>query len=439
MIEFGIEPGDTVGAAVSGGVDSMVLLDVLCNLRDELNIIIEVYHFEHRIRGQASLDDMRFVEAQCAARGVGCVTGREDVVRLAREWGVSLETAARHARYAFLDAQRAGLIATAHHAGDMAETVIMNLCRGSGLKGLCGIPERRGRYIRPLLGVTREEIENYAAENGVKYVHDATNDDTAYTRNFVRAQVLPLLKTVNEQAVSHIAAAAKLLAEDEEALAEAAQNAGGIQTNKDGTGVGIDIAVLLGQNTAVRKRMIRLALQMSGGLNDISSGHVDDVLMLAERNVSGKSVELPGGFAAAVEYGKLSIGKKKEKNYNNALVRFNGRGHYELHGIELWCEAGVGMVREPKTECFDMEALNGACFRRRQDGDYIRPLGMSGKKRLSDYLSDRKVPLLARDSLVVLAKDSEVFWVVGVGVSETTKTRENTGCYILRYGEKSNA
>ncbi len=437
MIEFGIRTGDTVGAAVSGGIDSMVLLDVLCNLRDELNIIIEVYHFEHGIRGQASLDDMRFVEAQCAVRGVGCVTGREDVVRLAREWGVSLETAARHARYAFLDAQQAGFIATAHHAGDMAETVIMNLCRGSGLKGLCGIPERRGRYIRPLLGISREEIENYAAENGVTYVHDATNDDTGYTRNFVRAQVLPLLKAVNEQAVSHIAATAKLLAEDEEALMEAARNAGGIERNANS--VRIDMRVLLGQSMAVRKRMIRLALRMAGGLKDISSGHVDDVLMLAERNVSGKSVELPGGFAAAAEYGKLSIGKKKEKNYNNALVRFIGQGRYEVQGIELWCEAGAGMVREPRTECFDMEGLKGACFRHRQEGDYIRPLGMSGKKRLSDYLSDRKVPLHSRDSLVVLAKGSEVFWVIGVGVSETTKARENTGCYILRYGEKSNA
>ncbi len=437
MIEFGIRPGDTVGVAVSGGADSMVLLDVLCNLRDELNIIIEVYHFEHGIRAEASLDDMRFVQEQCAGRGIRCVTGSEDVVRLACEWSVSLETAARQARYAFLDAQRANFIATAHHAGDMAETVIMNLCRGSGLKGLCGIPEQRGRYIRPLLDITREEIERYAAQNGVKFVHDSTNDDTAYTRNYVRAQVLPRLKAVNERAVSHIAAAAKLLAEDEAALMEAAQKAGGIERKHDG--VAVDIGVLFGQHVAVRKRMIRLALQMGCNLKDISQGHIDDILLLAERNTSGKSIELPGGAAVAVEYGKLSIGKKKEKNYNNALVHFNGQGRYELDGTVLWCQTGDGIIRQPKTECFDMDGLSGACFRHRLEGDYIRPLGMNGKKRLSDYLSDRKVPLLERDSLVVLAKGSEVFWVVGVGVSETTKARENARCYILSFGEKQNA
>ena len=437
MIGFGIEPGDTVGVAVSGGVDSMVLLDVLCNLRAELNIIIKAYHFEHGIREAASIEDMRFVEKQCADRGVKCVTGREDVVRRAREWGVSLETAARRARYAFLDAQQAKWIATAHHTRDMAETVIMNLCRGSGLAGLCGIPEQRGRYIRPMLDITREEIESCAADYGVQYVHDSTYDDTAYTRNYVRAQVLPRLEAVNKQAVRHIAAAARLLAEDEAALMAAAQSAGGIEKTEDGAAV--DIEVLHGQSAAVRKRMLRLALQMGCGLKDISQGHIDDMLALAEKNISGKLIELPGGAVAAVEYGKLSVGKKKEKNYNYTLIRFYGEGRYAFHGIEFWCEAAMEYVCETQAESFDAEVLDGACFRCRREGDYIRPLGMQGKKRLSDYLSDRKVPLALRDDLVVLAKGSEVFWVVGVGVSETTKARQNARCYIIRYGEKQNA
>jgi tRNA(Ile)-lysidine synthase len=436
LSEFGIKPGDTVGTAVSGGMDSMVLLDVLCNLRAELNIIVVAYHFEHGIRAAESMEDMRFVKRECDARSVKCITGSDDVVRLAREWGVSLETAARRARYAFLDAQQGGFIATAHHAGDMAETVVMNLCRGSGLKGLCGIPERRGRYIRPLLEIMREQIESYAAANGVKYVHDSTNDDTAYTRNFVRAKVLPRLTDVNEQALMHIAATAKLLAEDEAALEEAAKSAGGIEKTKDG--VTVDIGVLFAQSVAVRKRIMRLALHMCGGLKDISQGHVDDMLILAQRHVSGKSIELPGHTVVAVEYDKLSIGKKKA-NYHDTSIGFHGQGRYELNDIELWCEAGEQRICQPKTECFDIGGLAGSCFRHRLEGDYIRPLGMQGKKRLCDYLSDRKVPLLARDALVVLAKGSEVYWVVGVGVSETTKTRQNAQCYIIRYGEKQNA
>lgn len=434
---FQVRPGDTIGVAVSGGVDSMTLLDVLCNLRAELNIIVVAYHFEHGIRGEESVADMRLVQAESAARGVKCVTGGADVAALARETGESLETAARRARYAFLDAQPPMPIATAHHAGDMAETVLMNLCRGSGLAGLCGIPESRGRYIRPLLGVTREKIEEYAAARGVRFAHDSTNDDTGCTRNYVRREILPRLKALNGQAIKNIAAAARLLAEDEAALMRAADDAGGIEREADG--VAIDIAALLSQSAAVRKRMIRRAAGEAGGLKDLSQTHVDDLLALARRGISGKQAMLPGGMAAWVEYGKLKLGKEKQTQYNNSSIDFHGEGCYPLNGMVLWCEKGVGIVRSPGTECFDAAQLNGACFRRRRDGDVIRPLGMSGTKRLSDYLSDRKVPLLRRDGLMVMAKGGEVLWVIGVGVSETSRVKEDGPVLIIRCEEKQNA
>lgn len=434
MIGFGIKNGDIVGAAVSGGIDSMALLDVLCNLRTEMNIIIVAFHFEHGIRGEKSLEDMRFVMRECDKRGVKCVTGSGDVVKLSRKEGISIETAAREARYAFLDTQEAAVIATAHHAGDMAETVIMNLCRGSGLSGLCGIPEVRGRYIRPLLDITREEIERYAAQNGVSFVHDSTNDDTAYTRNYVRAEILPRFKVVNDKAIAHIAQTAKLLAEDEEVLMDAARHAGGIEDTKDG--VLVDIESLLKQPPAIRKRLLRIAVQRRWGLKDLTLGHMDDMLILAEKRLSGKRIELPHELVAAVEYGKLSIGKNKGKTYNKTLIDFYGEGRYALGNIALSCKHCKGGVRyKPGTEYFDAEQLSEACFRTRREGDYIYPLGLGGKKRLCDYLSDKKVPLLQRDHLVVLARGSEVFWVVGVGVSETTKVKQSSQCFEIKYEE----
>ncbi len=434
MIRFGIKQGDTVGAAVSGGIDSMVLLDVLCNLQTEMNIIIVAFHFEHGIRGEMSLEDMRFVVRECEMRGVKCVTGSDDVVKLSREKGISVETAAREARYAFLDAQQAAFIATAHHAGDMAETVVMNLCRGSGLAGLCGIPEVRGRYIRPMLDIAREDIEDYAIENGIRYVYDSTNDDTVYTRNFVRTEVLPKLRAVNEQALMHISRTAKLLAEDEAALMAAARNAGGIEETKDG--VSIDIDTLLFDPPAIRKRMLRLALQMGFGLKDLTQGHVDDMLMLAKKRESGKRIELPHGVCAAVEYGKLRIGKNKGKTYNETSVVFHGEGRYTIGNTVLICEPCIGDIRfKPGIEYFDSSQIIGACFRTRREGDYIYPLGMGGKKRLCDYLSDKKVPLMRRDHLVLLAKGSEVLWVVNVGVSETTKIQPNGQCFMIKFEE----
>lgn len=434
MIGFGIKQGDIVGAAVSGGIDSMVLLDILCNLRTEMNIIIVVFHFEHGIRGEGSLKDMRFVLRECDKRDVKCVIGSEDVIKLSREKGLSIETAAREARYAFLDTQEAVAIATAHHAGDMAETVIMNLCRGSGLSGLCGIPEVRGRFVRPLLEISREEIESYAAQNGVSFVHDSTNDDVAYTRNYVRAEVLPKLKVVNEKVLIHITQAAKLLAEDEAVLMEAALRAGGIADTEDG--IAVDIETLFNQPIAIRKRMLRIAVQRRWGRKDLTLGHVDDMLDLAEKRLSGKRIELPHGLVAAVEYGKLSIGKNKGKTYNGTLIDFCGEGRYTLGNISLSCKRCKGAVSfKPGTECFDGEHLSGACFRTRREGDYIYPLGLGGKKRLSDYLSDKKVPLLKRDHLVVLAKGSEVFWVVSAGVSETTKVKQNSQYFEITYEE----
>ncbi len=434
MIRYGIKQGDIVGVAVSGGVDSMVLLDVLCNLCTEMNIIVVAFHFEHGIRGEKSLEDMRFVIRECEKRGIKCVTGSEDVMKLSREKSISIETAAREARYAFLDSQEADVIATAHHAGDMAETVIMNLCRGSGLSGLCGIPEVRGRYIRPLLDITRGEVESHAAENGVSFVHDSTNDDTAYTRNYVRAEVLPRLKAVNEKALTHIAQSAKLLAEDEAALIEAARSAGGIEDTKNG--IAVDIDTLFGQPPAIRKRMLRIAVHRRWGLKDLTQGHVDDILTLAEKRLSGKRIELPQGLMAAVEYGKLSIGKNKGKTYNNILIDFCGEGRYTLGNVTLICERWRGAVSFKRgAEYFDGEPLSGSCFRIRRKGDYIYPLGLGGKKRLSDYLSDKKVPLAQRDHLVVMARGSEVFWVVGVGVSETTKVRQNSQCFEIKYEE----
>ncbi len=434
MIGFGIKHGDIVGAAVSGGIDSMVLLDVLCNLRTEMNIILVAFHFEHGIRGEKSLEDMRFVLRECEKRDVKCVTGREDVLRLSREKGISVETAAREARYAFLDAQEAAFIATAHHAGDMAETVIMNLCRGSGLAGLCGIPAVRGRYIRPLLDIAREDIEKYAEKYGVSYVHDSTNDDTDYTRNYIRAQILPRLKAVNDQSILHICQTAKLLAEDEAALTQAAIHADGIKETK--CGVAVDIDALFNQPIAVRKRMLRLALRRHWGLMDLTQGHADDLLNLAEKRRSGKRIELPHGLWAAVEYGKLSIGKNKGKTYNNTLIDFHGEGRYMFGNTVLVCgQCRTALSFMQGTEYFDSESLNGACFRTRREGDYIYPLGLGGKKRLSDYLSDRKVPLRQRDYLVVLARGSEVLWVVGIGVSETSKVKKNSQCFKIEYEE----
>lgn len=422
--------------AVSGGVDSMVLLHCLCNLRDELNIIIVAYHMEHGIRGGQSVDDMRFVQSECARRGVECVIKREDVPAIAKAQGLSLETAARQTRYAFFEAQDAAHIVTAHHMDDMAETVLMNLLRGSGSRGLCGIPEVRGRYIRPMLGISRDEISQYAGRQGVAFIVDETNADLAYTRNFVRREVMPLLTKVNEKAVCHIALSASLIAEDAAALDWLASQAGGIAVS--GREVELQIPVLLCQMPAVQKRMVRKAIESCFGLADIEHKHICDVLELAGSAKSGKRIQISGGIEAAVVYGCLRF--YKPQSTEEQTVAFTGAGRYALGSIDVVCEAFACCPQFAQgTEYLGADAALGACFRHRRKGDVIRPLGLSGTKRLSDYLSDRKVPLHERDALWLLAKGSEVLWVPGVGISETVKARPDAELFKMTIGENTHA
>ena len=422
--------------AVSGGVDSMVLLHCLCNLRDELNIIIVAFHMEHGIRGVQSVDDMHFVQSECAKRGVNCVTQSADVPAIAKAQGLSLETAARQARYAFFEAQDVAHIATAHHMDDMAETVVMNLLRGSGSRGLAGIPMRRGRYIRPMLGISRDEISQYAKKQGIAFVVDETNADTAYTRNFVRNEVMPRLLKVNEKAVLHIAQTAALIAEDEAALDWLVSEAGGITTF--GQHVEIQIPVLLSQMPAVQKRMVRKAIESHFGLVDIENKHICDVLELAGSLKSGKRIQIGGGIEAAVVYGCLRF--YKPQSTEDQKVAFTGAGRYALGSKDVVCESFAGCPQFARgIEYLDADAAVGACFRHRSEGDVIRPLGLAGTKRLSDYLSDRKVPLHERDALWLLAKGSEVLWVLGVGISETVKVRPDAGLYKMTIGENTHA
>lgn len=422
LITLGVKPGDSIAAAVSGGADSMALLHCLNNLSADMRIRVSAYHMEHGIRGESSLRDMEFVKSRCAKMGIVCVVKRVNVPAVADDTGLTTEAAARNVRYGFLDSADADFVATAHHIDDNAETVIMNLLRGSGLKGLCGIPARRGRYIRPMLGIPKADIDEYIKLSQIEHITDETNEDTAYTRNFVRKEVMPLLRRINGAAAENIARTAALLAEDEEALTEAALESGCIERTEEGAY--IDLVIFKGLKTAVKKRAVRLAVSAQSGLEDLENVHMQSILELAAKARAGKRINLARGLFAAVVYNKLMIGKTSDKKYNIESVALKN-GRLSFAGYEFYCGRCEGVPEYGQdAEYFDERSVEGAVFRHRREGDVISPLGMSGTKRLSDYLSDRKVPLHMRDSLVLLAKENEALWVVGVGVSESSGVKK---------------
>ena len=301
--------GSSIVVAVSGGVDSMALLVLLLRLRDRRALSVHVAHFEHGIRGAASCEDAQHVAAFCRARGIACTIEAADVPRYARERKLSLETAARELRYAFLRRVKASVgaeaIAVAHHADDQAETVVHHLIRGSGFSGLSAMRKEEGLYIRPLLCLRKKEIKERLSELSLSYVEDSTNEDFSYTRNFIRKKIIPLMELVNSRAVEHLFGEAELMAEVEEYFfrkAEAFIEAHGRKAEAE---ISFSLKPLKKEDALVRREIYRLALRiLEGNIINLSKAHLYALDSLIFSG-NGKRTELPGGYLGLIKEKKL--------------------------------------------------------------------------------------------------------------------------------------
>lgn len=285
--------------AVSGGRDSMALLHMLLGLTEGTGLQVAAAHFNHRLRPTADRDE-RFVRDWCAGHDVPFVSGSGDV----RAAGTGVEDAARRLRYAFLEeaADRLGAsrIATAHHQDDNAETILLHLLRGTGLRGLCGIPPVRGRIIRPLLEISRGEIDGYVAENRIPYVEDETNSDAAYTRNRLRLEALPLLEEISPGCTGRIAATGGLLREEEEHLQ---REAGALLPAGEEREAVLPVPVLNRQDAAMGRRLVRtMGLRLGVTL---TRRQVEALLRLN----TGGMVSLPGGLCGVRQAHRLLLWK----------------------------------------------------------------------------------------------------------------------------------
>lgn len=291
--------------AVSGGVDSMCLLDTVLRWAAERDARVLAAHFNHQLRGAAADRDETFVREYCAARGVPFFAGRGETAALAARDGLSVEEAARRLRYAFLEetARREGaVVLTAHHADDNAETMLLNLCRGTGSAGL-GIPPVRGNVYRPFLALTRRELEEYAAARGLPHVEDETNGTDAAARNLLRHRVLPVLREINPRAAENMARAAGLLAADSAAL-DAAALALADTAWAGPEGLRLDWTALRAAPESVRGRAVRMLMErLCGRRRDLSAVHIRAALELKP----GASCALPYGMTAKNGGGALEL------------------------------------------------------------------------------------------------------------------------------------
>lgn len=405
-----IPAGAVVLCALSGGADSMYLLSRLLEGAEQGGYQVRAAHYNHHLRPSASRDEC-FVRDWCARQGVPLVVGGGQVAEEARCRGAGLEETARIMRYQFLreTARRAGctLIATGHHAGDNAETMLMNLIRGCGLKGLGGIPPQRGELIRPMLAITREEILEHLDRQGVPHVEDETNDDPAYTRNRVRREVLPVLQALNPQAVAHMSAAAARLRRDEEALCQAAEQLVR-PARREGEMWAIPAQTLAQVPGPVALRGAAILAARAGGTP--RSIHLEQVVELARGGRPSGRLALPG-CTVGRSCGTLTFSPGGERRPPAPLAL--------TPGVHLWggwcirCCPGICPPR-PQPGSGMWLCAGNYVVRPRQTGDVIRLPGRPAKT-LKKLMIERRIPACQRDCLPVIAGEQGVAAAVGIG------------------------
>lgn len=396
--------------AVSGGADSMYLL---VRLR-ELGFPVAAAHYNHGLRGEEADRDEAFVRDFCAGRDIPFVAEKGDVRAFAAQERLGLEEAGRRLRYDFLeraaDELGAAAIATAHTADDNAETLLLRLARGTGLRGLGGIPPRRGRVVRPMLGVSRREIEAYLRENDIPHVEDATNREDSYARNRVRHGAVPALETVDPAFVSAAGQTAWLLRQDEAFLTELARNF--LAANADENSV--DAKALLDQPWPVASRAVRL---MAG--RELSLAHVRAVLKAAR---DGGAADVPG-LRAARNKGRLVFGAENAPQLPERELAVPGRTPIP--------EAGLTVLAAKFTHCtedvhksynifsFQCENIYGSItVAGRRPGDSFRPAGRNCTKTLKKLFLEAGIPPWERDAVPVLRDERGILGVYGLGADQ---------------------
>ena len=388
-----MEPGDRVICALSGGPDSVALTFALYLLKDKLQIRLEAAHFNHLFRGEEGYRDENFVREFCARYDIPLTVGRGEVIVGKK----GLEAAARDARYPFFRSLP-GKIATAHTADDNAETLLLHLVRGTGLKGLGGIPPVNGNVIRPLLSVTQQEVEDFCAEWCLSYIIDSTNPTDKYLRNRIRHHVIPLLKQENPRFAENASAMALRLRQDEDCLSHMAE----AET--------MDVAQLRQMHPALRVRCLESFLKGSG-VREPEASHIAQAESLIFSEKPSAFARFPGGITVARNYDRLEVRRETE----------------ELPAVELPVPGTVRWGDYRITAALEGEGMpvypsGPITVRSRQAGDSIRLSG--GTKSLKKLFIDRKIPAAQRSRIPVLCDEEGILAVEQIGIDRSRQPQD---------------
>lgn len=429
-----IAPGTKVLAAVSGGPDSMALLTILSELSAELRIELAAAHFDHGIRPEAGRE-RALVQRATGKLGIPLFLGSGNVPAEARRMKKGIEETARLLRYRFLEetarAWNAGSVALGHSRDDQAETILHHIIRGSGWRGLQGIPPRRGLFVRPLLACSRAELKAHIKSRRVPYAIDRSNLDNRFLRNRIRNRLLPYLERgYNPAAAEALLRLGENLAEGwetlEKPLFKLIPRAGSRE----------EIALALPKIAKLTDFQLYLLIDLVlrerfGVLQDVERRHFDAAKRLIRSGRSGKTIHFPHGIVARIEHGNLITSRIGGRSIPPGEMIIAGPGTYPLPWWNL--SATIESVDARRVDPKGNAA--GGCFagidfpitvRARRPGDRLVPFGMRGRKKLSDLFIDRKVPRSRRAAIPVFEDARGIFWVPGVAAAERTRIAPGT-------------
>jgi len=426
-----LNPCDFVVAGVSGGADSLAMLHFLKFGLSEYHLTLQACHLNHMLRGDESLRDQHHVERLCQEWGIPLVVEQVDVAKIAADEKITVEEAGRKARYQLFQrlAGKTGKIATAHTLSDRYETMLFHLTRGTGLKGLCGIPPMRGQVIRPLIGVTREEVEAYCVEHGIVYVTDSTNLDTVYSRNKIRLSVIPKLLEINPHAVEQAGKTLALLEQDSSYLEEMAVRQ--LQDCQQDEGL---VTERLPLHPSIRSRVLRQWLESKGITADY------DTLERIEQLVSqGGKLNISGNHFLTVEKGVLKLAVEYDPQpyfcfpLPGGEMQMPSGAVYSFFEVDREKMDSIQEIFKNSTyKSIDSKKIIGKLMiRQRKSGDEICIFPRNITKSIKKLFNEKKIPQEMREKLFLLCDECGIIYVENFGFDQRVAPTAETEQFLV--------
>jgi tRNA(Ile)-lysidine synthase len=432
--------GEKVLVGLSGGADSVCLTAVLKKLSQQFKLSLHAVYIDHGLRPEEIPDEIRFCKEFCRGMDISFSEEKLDVKSYAAGKGLNMQEAARDLRNQALEylAQeiKADRIALGHNLYDQVETFFMRVMRGSGRKGLSSIPPVRGIFIRPLIDIDREEIEDYLSKENIGFITDSSNLKEDYLRNRLRNKLIPMLKEIEPSIMKTLAHTTDVFRKEEEyfdiAVTKAMMK---LITRKSDTSIELFLLPLEGMAPVLLRRVLRRSIDETRGLRGIGFVHIEDIMGLIMRGKPGDRLYLPKDIRVIKQYATLLITTEQPAQLGEYVLESEGETH--LKEAELVLKASVSDRQERSLDGKNGIALDAEkvtfplLVRARKDGDHFYPLGFGRKKKLQDFFVDEKVPRDERNTVPIVTSGGKVVWVAGMRGDERAKPTEETKKFLV--------